>query len=117
MSRCRGWDREARVSRHTMSSSPADAAVVPVTEDAAREAEEHKQRANQNIKEKKFALAVENYDLAIGVNPNNHVYYGNRALAHIRLENYGSAIVDAARGDLSPAETSGRTDARKRCDI
>lgn len=94
MSRCRGWDREARVSRHTMSSSPAGA-VVPVTEDAAREAEEHKQRANQYIKEKKFALAVENYDLAIGVNPNNHVYYGNRALAHIRLENYGSAIVDA----------------------
>jgi hypothetical protein len=29
--------------------------------------------------------------------PNLHIYYSNRAFCHIKLENYGSAILDAGR--------------------
>ncbi len=70
-------------------------AVSEPSEEAKREAEENKAKANGYIKDKKYALAVEFYTKAIELNPHNHVFYGNRSLANIRLENYGSAIIDA----------------------
>ena len=44
------------------------------------------------------------YSRAIDLDPDNAVYYSNRAAAHIRLENFGSAVADASRAiDLNPA--------------
>jgi tetratricopeptide (TPR) repeat protein len=37
------------------------------------------------------------YTKAINLDPNNAVYYSNRAFAHIKLENFGSAISDATK--------------------
>ena len=45
--------------------------------------------------EKKFAQAIVTYTQAIDSNPYVAVYYANRAAAHIKLENYGSALQDA----------------------
>lgn len=45
----------------------------------------------------KYARAIEKYSLAIALNPNNAVYLSNRAFCHIKLENYGLAIVDAEK--------------------
>ena len=53
--------------------------------------------------EKHFAQAVEGYTRAIELNPNVAIYYGNRAFAHIRLENYGSALEDATKAtEINP---------------
>lgn len=43
------------------------------------------------------------YSQAIEKNPTSTVYYTNRAFAHIKLEEYGSAIIDATRAiDIDP---------------
>ena len=87
----------------TLESHPTSISASVPSEDVEQEAEELKLKANKFVKEKKYALAVEYYTKAIEVNPNNHVYYGNRALANMRLENYGSAIVDADKSiEINP---------------
>ena len=53
--------------------------------------------------EKHFGAAVEGYSRAIELNPLQAVYWSNRAAAHIRLENYGSALTDATKAiELNP---------------
>lgn len=55
------------------------------------------------LAEKHFHLAVSKYTDAIAANPNNPVYYSNRAFAHIKVEEYGSAIEDATKAiELDP---------------
>ena len=44
---------------------------------------------------KHYAAAVEGYSKAIELRPDCAVYFSNRAFAHIKLEEYGSAISDA----------------------
>ena len=46
--------------------------------------------------EKHFTKAVDLYTMAIDLAPENAILYANRAAAHIRLENYGSALADAS---------------------
>eukprot|EP00803_Ostreobium_quekettii_P006547 evm.model.scf_589.6 EVM.evm.TU.scf_589.6 scf_589:30137-41793(+) len=68
-----------------------------------RLAEEAKVEGNRLFKEHHFALAIESYSRAIELNPNSAIYYSNRAAAHIRLENYGSALADATKAmDIDP---------------
>lgn len=45
----------------------------------------------------KFAQAIDLYSQAIDLNGENAVYYANRAFAHTKLEEYGSAIQDASK--------------------
>jgi len=47
--------------------------------------------------ERKFAHAIDLYTQAIELNGQNAVYLANRAFAHLRLEEYGSAILDATK--------------------
>lgn len=50
-----------------------------------------------------FPQAVVGYTRAIDLDPSNAVYYSNRAFAHIKLENFGSAIADATKSlELDP---------------
>jgi tetratricopeptide (TPR) repeat protein len=50
-----------------------------------------------------FAEAARGYTEAIELNPNNAVYYANRAAAHIHLENFGCALADASKAiELDP---------------
>lgn len=37
------------------------------------------------------------YTKAISIDPQNAVYFANRAFAHIKLEEYGSAVADASQ--------------------
>jgi hypothetical protein len=51
---------------------------------------------------------VEGYTKATELNPTNAVYFGNRAFAHIKLEEYGSAVEDATVAiELDPAYVKG----------
>lgn len=55
------------------------------------------------------------YTKAIEVNPQNAVYFANRAFAHIKLEEYGSAVADASKAievDSSYAKVCYKADAR-----
>lgn len=45
----------------------------------------------------KYAQAIDLYTQAIALNSQNAVYWANRAFAHIKLEEYGSAIQDASK--------------------
>ena len=45
------------------------------------EAEEAKQEGNKAYAAGNFALAAEHFTLAVNLDPNNHVYYGNRSAA------------------------------------
>lgn len=45
----------------------------------------------------KFSQAIDLYTQAIEINGENAVYWANRALAHTKLEEYGSAIQDASK--------------------
>lgn len=46
--------------------------------------------------DKHFIKAVDLYTRAIELAPENAILYANRAAAHMRLENYGSALADAS---------------------
>ena len=53
--------------------------------------------------EKHYPLAVAGYSRAISHDPENAIYYANRAAAHIRVENYGLALADASKSiELDP---------------
>lgn len=45
----------------------------------------------------KYSHAIDLYTQAIEVNEDNAVYWANRAFAHTKLEEYGSAIQDATK--------------------
>ncbi|KAK3007389.1 hypothetical protein RJ639_016090 [Escallonia herrerae] len=59
-------------------------------------AEEIKVLANDAFKAHKYSQAIDLYTQAIELNRENAVYWANRAFAHTKLEEYGSAIQDAA---------------------
>ncbi|GAB4818900.1 hypothetical protein N2152v2_005946 [Parachlorella kessleri] len=56
-----------------------------------------KDKANQAFKDKHYQQAVDLYTEALAINPSSSVLYSNRAFAHIRLEEYGSAMADASK--------------------
>jgi len=61
-----------------------------------RTGDELKEEANQQFAAQKYKAAIELYTLGLERNPTAPaVLYANRALCHLRLENFGSAILDA----------------------
>jgi tetratricopeptide (TPR) repeat protein len=49
------------------------------------------------VAEKHYAAAVHLYTQATEIQPDNAVLYANRAFAHIKIEEYGSAVMDASK--------------------
>ena len=67
-------------------------------EDSLKIAEKFKEEGNNALKENKFQEAYNKYSAAINLKietTKNSIYYSNRALVDLKLENYGSAIQDA----------------------
>ncbi|RXH67677.1 hypothetical protein DVH24_027824 [Malus domestica] len=62
-----------------------------------KQAEDAKLLANEAYKAHKFAQAIDLYTQAIELNSQNAVYWANRSIAHLKLEEYGSAIQDASK--------------------
>lgn len=58
------------------------------------EAEEAKQRGNELLKAEKYLEALEMYSKAIDLDPQNAVYFCNRAAAFSKLEKSQEAIAD-----------------------
>lgn len=71
-------------------------------------AEELKVLANDAFKAHKFAQAIDLYTQAIELNGDNAVYWANRAFAHTKLEEYGSAIIDSTKAvEIDPKYSKG----------
>ncbi|XP_032428071.1 small glutamine-rich tetratricopeptide repeat-containing protein alpha [Xiphophorus hellerii] len=80
---------ESHANNNTAPSSP--------TEEQKAEAERLKTDGNDQMKVENFAAAVEFYSKAIALNPQNAVYYCNRAAAYSKLGNYAGAVQDCER--------------------
>ncbi|TVU17044.1 hypothetical protein EJB05_33054 [Eragrostis curvula] len=73
-----------------------------------QKAEELKLKANDAFKANKFSQAIELYNQAIELNSSNAVYWANRAFAHTKLEEYGSAVQDATKAiEIDPRYSKG----------
>jgi serine/threonine-protein phosphatase 5 len=71
-------------------------------------AEEIKILANEAFKAHKFSQAIVLYTQAIELTSQNPVYWANRAFAHTKLEEYGSAVQDASRAiEIDPKYSKG----------
>ena len=68
-----------------------------VNEEDLSKAEALKVEANQHFKDEEYQQAADLYSAAIELNPNNAVYYANRSIANLRLENFGYALTDASK--------------------
>ncbi|CAH1103294.1 unnamed protein product [Psylliodes chrysocephalus] len=76
-----------------VSLMPSFSKVV-VTEEQMKEAEICKNNGNSHMKNSLYLEALAEYSKAISLNPNNAVYYCNRAAAYSRLEKHLEAIND-----------------------
>ncbi|KAF3635898.1 Serine/threonine-protein phosphatase 5 [Capsicum annuum] len=71
-------------------------------------AEDLKQLANEAFKGHKYSQAIDLYTQAIELNGENAVYWANRAFAHTKLEEYGSAIQDGTKAiEIDPRYSKG----------
>ncbi|KAM9761813.1 small glutamine-rich tetratricopeptide repeat-containing protein alpha [Menidia menidia] len=77
---------QSQANNNSPSNSP--------TEEQRAEAERLKGDGNDQMKVENFAAAVEFYSKAIALNPQNAVYYCNRAAAYSKLGNYAGAVQD-----------------------
>ena len=66
-----------------------------ITEDDKKEAERLKGEGNKLLGKKQYAQAIEKYTEAIKRNPQNAVYFSNRAAAQTYLKNYQQAVNDS----------------------
>lgn len=57
-------------------------------------------RANELLINNKYIEALELYNKAVEASPENHLFIGNRAQCHLKLENFGLAIDDATKAIL-----------------
>ncbi|XP_056397513.1 small glutamine-rich tetratricopeptide repeat-containing protein beta [Hyla sarda] len=60
-------------------------------------AEQLKDEGNNYMKEQNYEAALDCYSQAVELDPNNAVYYGNRAAAHSQLGRHSDAITDCEK--------------------
>lgn len=95
-----------KTTEDSTSSTPEteDKKVEDVSEEAKKEAENHKIDGNRLMGQRKFQEAVECYTKAIEANPNNEIYFSNRSAAYSSLRECNKAVEDARKAiDLNPS--------------
>lgn len=71
-------------------------------------AEKFKEKGNEAFKKHDFQKSIDLYTKAIEYDPTNHVYYGNRSFAYVKIELYGGALSDAKKAiELKPSYIKG----------
>lgn len=94
-----------KTTEDSTSSTPEteDKKVEEVSEEAKKEAENHKIDGNRLMGQRKFQEAVDCYTKAIEANSNNEIYYSNRSAAYSSLRECNKAVEDARKAiDLNP---------------
>jgi serine/threonine-protein phosphatase 5 len=75
--------------------SPHPELLPQATPEQKAAAEKKKDEGNVLFGKCKYVAAREAYTAAIDLDPKNPVYYSNRAFCDLKLEEYGSALIDA----------------------
>ena len=63
--------------------------------ESKKQAENEKNKGNEFMKSKEFNSAVECYTKSISINDKESATFCNRAMAYLKLKNYGAAIDDS----------------------
>lgn len=63
--------------------------------DAIEQADQERLRSNEHFKQKRYAAAIEGYTRCLQLVPDDPSVLANRSIAHLRCEEYGSAVADA----------------------
>ncbi|CAE6430597.1 unnamed protein product [Rhizoctonia solani] len=81
----------------TQAAGPSTAPSIPSGPSAAdkEKAEKHKQTGNNLMASKEYTRAIDAYTEAIAIDPNNPVYYSNRAAAWSSMGDHAVAADDA----------------------
>lgn len=58
---------------------------------------DYKEKGNEQFKAKNYPQALEFYTKAIEIEPNNHIFYSNRAACYIKMSKYTEALADAEK--------------------
>lgn len=93
--------RERKKSSESTSESTQESAAASstteVSEEDKKKAEDLKASGNKEVAAGNYDQAVELYTQAINLNPNNPIYYCNRAAAYSSLSLHDKAIKDAKK--------------------
>lgn len=60
-----------------------------------KQAENYKELGNQFFKDGKYEESIREYTLAIELEPKNPVYYSNRSMAYLKLDDFQNSLNDA----------------------
>ncbi|CAE6534051.1 unnamed protein product [Rhizoctonia solani] len=92
-----GAQTKDKVGAQTAGTSSTPAAPTPSGPSAAdkEKAEKHKQTGNNLMASKEYNRAIDAYTEAIAIDPNNPVYYSNRAAAWSSMGDHAVAADDA----------------------
>lgn len=85
---------EAAAAHKEMPQELRSPEQTPLSEEDSAEAERLKTEGNEQMKLENLEAAVHLYGRAIELNPNNAVYFCNRAAAYSKLGNYTGAVQD-----------------------
>ena len=69
----------------------------PEKMDVEDPAEQVKNKGNEEFKKKNFNEALNLYEQAIKINPNEPLYYNNKAATYIELKEYENALEEIAK--------------------
>jgi len=88
------------MDQDSKSGTDAGGAAVPpaATPELKEAANEFKKKGNDHFRAHHYEKAIEFYTKALEADPSNPVFWSNRAICHIRMENFGLAISDAKKG-------------------
>lgn len=78
---------------------PKKEAPKPQKMDVEDPAEQAKNKGNDFFKKKQFNDAINSYEEAIKLNPNEPLYYNNKAAAYIELSEFDSAMVEISQAE------------------
>ncbi|XP_026076788.1 small glutamine-rich tetratricopeptide repeat-containing protein alpha-like isoform X1 [Carassius auratus] len=87
----------ASAAKQQIPQNKTNSSIGSPTEEQLAEAEHLKTDGNDQMKVENYSAAVEFYSKAIQLNPQNAVYYCNRAAAYSKLGNYAGAVQDCER--------------------
>lgn len=86
---------ESSTASPAAAAAAAAAAAKAVPDDAEAEALRLKDLGNTALSEGHPLVAIQFYSTSLEYSPNNAIVLSNRAMAYIKVENYGLAILDA----------------------
>lgn len=100
-------DEQIKVAGHLVMG-PVAAAASSVSAADRKKADDLKSKGNEHLTAKRFTDAISAYTQAIALDPNNAVYYGNRAAAYASVEKHEDAVADAKRAvEINPGYAKG----------